>query len=236
TPEAARAVQPVTLVSQCTWSPGGNVSQCTWSPGGNVCVRRVRLSGEPALQVRSQTGERRPPSHQRGRVSSKADDFDVRFRDAGPARRGRPADGGIRGNASDVDYDLGYDDPGWDTQGFRRPEADYLESADFSTGHEPGPASGRRHGGSGGVGTAVRPGESRAARGHREASHARPPAPGLSAASTSASPSAAGRIPGTEDTSQLGLDPEATGLWTPEAPVRGRRAAGGPGGPGGPGG
>ncbi len=34
------------------------------------------------------------------------------------------ADGGYRGNAADVDYDLGYDAPGWDTQGFRRPEAD----------------------------------------------------------------------------------------------------------------
>ena len=55
-------------------------------------------------------------------MSSKADDFDVRFRDVGEAAPGRPADGGFRGNAGDVDYDLGYDDPGWDTQGFRRPE------------------------------------------------------------------------------------------------------------------
>ena len=66
-------------------------------------------------------------------MSSKADDFDVRYRDAGTAGHGRPAaDGGYRGNAGDVDYDLGYDSPGWDTQGFRRPEADFTDS------HEPG--------------------------------------------------------------------------------------------------
>jgi len=70
-------------------------------------------------------------------VSSKADDFDVRYRDAGTAGHGRAAaDGGYRGNAGTVDYDLGYDAPGWDTQGFRRPEADYPDS------HEPGPAAG----------------------------------------------------------------------------------------------
>ena len=72
-------------------------------------------------------------------MSSKADDFDVRYRDTGTAEDGRPeADGGYRGNAGDVDYDLGYDAEGWDTQGFRRPDADYLDS------HEPGPTS--RHG------------------------------------------------------------------------------------------
>jgi membrane peptidoglycan carboxypeptidase len=71
-------------------------------------------------------------------VSSKADDFDVRYRDVGTAGHGRPAaGGGYRGNAGDVDYDLGYDAQGWDTQGFRRPEeADYLDN------HEPGPAGG----------------------------------------------------------------------------------------------
>ncbi|HKS99487.1 MAG TPA: hypothetical protein VJT31_08150, partial [Rugosimonospora sp.] len=79
-------------------------------------------------------------------MSSKADDFDVRYRDVGQAGHGRPADGGFRGNAGDVDYDLGYDDPGWDTQGFRRPEAGYLDSA------ESGRPSGRRNGG---VGTAI---------------------------------------------------------------------------------
>src|SRR5262249_42147285 len=53
-------------------------------------------------------------------MSSKADDFDVRYRDPGSATR-RPGSG-YRGNAGDVDFDLGYDDPGWDTQGFRRPD------------------------------------------------------------------------------------------------------------------
>jgi membrane peptidoglycan carboxypeptidase len=119
-------------------------------------------------------------------VSSKAEDFDVRHRDMGLARHGRPAaDGGYRGNAGDVDYDLGYDAQGWDTQGFRSPEADYPDS------HEPGYADG--------LGNGV----------------------------------------GTEQTSQLGWESEATGgLWAPEAPVRAGRGGDpdGPPGPGGPGG
>ncbi|MGH3199472.1 MAG: transglycosylase domain-containing protein [Streptosporangiaceae bacterium] len=74
-------------------------------------------------------------------MSSKADDFDVRYRDTGTAGHGRPAaDGGYRGNAGDVDYDLGYDAQGWDTQGFRRPEAGHLDS------HEPGHAGGAGNG------------------------------------------------------------------------------------------
>ena len=65
-------------------------------------------------------------------MSSKADDFDVRYRDVGTVGPGRPAaGGGYQGNAADVDYDLGYDAEGWDTQGFRRPETGYLDS------HEP---------------------------------------------------------------------------------------------------
>src|SRR5580704_9375629 len=94
--------------------------------------------GGPAFRVEVAFHQPRPPSHQRGRVSSKADDFDVRYRDVGTAGHGRPAaGGGYRGNAGDVDYDLGYDAQGWDTQGFRRPEeADYLDN------HEPGPAGG----------------------------------------------------------------------------------------------
>ena len=89
-------------------------------------------------------------------MSSKADDFDVRYRDAGAAGQGRqPADGGYRGNAGEIDYDLGYDAPGWDTQGFRRPDADPLDSHGprdgyDGTGREPGLTRG-------GVGTAVRP-------------------------------------------------------------------------------
>jgi len=140
-------------------------------------------------------------------VSSKADDFDVRHRDIGPADHGRPpAGGGFRGNAGDVDYDLGYDAPGWDTQGFRRPEADFLDS------REPSRASGA----GGGVGTAVRPEPDRTPRGRRDGSHAREAA--------------------ASDDTQLHVESEATsGLWAPEVPRRGHRG-GGPGGPAGPGG
>jgi membrane peptidoglycan carboxypeptidase len=64
-------------------------------------------------------------------VSSKADDFDVRYRDAGGTGHGRSgANGGYAGN---VDYDLGYDANGWDTNGFRSPEADYLDSRAHAT-------------------------------------------------------------------------------------------------------
>src|SRR5260370_9987864 len=75
----------------------------------------------------------RPPSHQRGRVRSKADDFDVRFRDGRDGRAwGRGADEDDAGNdhgatGGTVDYDLGYDANGWDTQGFRSPAAGYLD-------------------------------------------------------------------------------------------------------------
>ena len=59
-------------------------------------------------------------------MSSKADDFDVRYRDAGETGQGGPAANG--GYGGTVDYDLGYDATGWDTNGFRRPEADYVDS------------------------------------------------------------------------------------------------------------
>jgi membrane peptidoglycan carboxypeptidase len=136
-------------------------------------------------------------------VSSKAEDFDVRYRDAGTAGHGRPAaDGGYRGNAGDVDYDLGYDSTGWDTQGFRRPEAGFGDGPDAGLSRA---ASG------GGVGTAVRPDHGRAPRGRHDGSHARVEDP-------------------TEST-QLNWDNEATGnLLTPELPARGRRGSHG-GGP-----
>ena len=128
-------------------------------------------------------------------MSSKADDFDVRYRDAGTAGRGRPpADGGYRGNAGDVDYDLGYDSTGWDTQGFRRTEADFID------GHEEGLS---RDAGRGGVGTAVRPDHGRAPRGRHDGGHAR----------------AAGPAAGPEESTQLNWENEATGgMWAPEAP------------------
>ena len=139
-------------------------------------------------------------------MSSKADDFDVRYRDAGTAGHGRPADGGYRGNAEDVDYDLGYDSAGWDTQGFRRPEVDANDS------HE---ADRSLDSGRGGVGTAVRADHGRGPRGHREGGHA--------------------RGEDTGETSQLNRVSESTGsMLTPELPGWGRRANRGPGGPGGP--
>ena len=153
-------------------------------------------------------------------MSSKADDFDVRYRDVSTAGPGRPAaGGGYRGNAADVDYDLGYDAEGWDTQGFRRPETDYLDS------HQPGHAGGTGvgAGSDAAVGTAVRPNHGLRPRGRRDGSHAR----------------TAGAV-GIEETSQLGWESEATGgLWTPEVPggdgpggprrPRGPRGFGGPG-------
>jgi membrane peptidoglycan carboxypeptidase len=76
-------------------------------------------------------------------VSSKADDFDVRYRDERDGRAGGDgADGGYVGDdngvfGGTVDYDLGYEDNGWDTQGFRRPEggfSDHHETAPLSSG------------------------------------------------------------------------------------------------------
>ena len=69
-------------------------------------------------------------------MSSKADDFDVRYRDGqdghawGDAADGGYADGG-NGHGTlgaTVDYDLGYDANGWDTQGFRSPAAVHMSA------------------------------------------------------------------------------------------------------------
>src|SRR5215469_5436441 len=100
----------------------------------------------------------RPPSHQRGRVSSKADDFDVRHRDGQDERAwGNGADEGNNGAHADddlgalggtVDYDLGYDANGWDTQGFRSPTAGYLdnhETSNLSSDAERGNGRGGSH-------------------------------------------------------------------------------------------
>ena len=128
-------------------------------------------------------------------MSSKADDFDVRYRDVGTAGHDPAADGGSGGT---VDYDLGYDAQDFATDGFRRPEADYLGSPD------PGSAGGTR----GGVGTAVRPDHGRTVWGRREGSHS--------------------RAAGTDETSPLRRDSEVTrGLRPPRGlaapPGRGRR-------------
>ena len=145
-------------------------------------------------------------------MSSKAEDFDVRYRDTGTAGHGRlAADGGYRGNAGDVDYDLGYDTSGWDTQGFRRPETDFADD------DEPGRSRGTERGG---VGTAVRPASGRESGGRGDGGDAR----------------AAGPAAGTgESTAQPNWATEATGsLLTPGLPARGRRANRSPGGPTGP--
>ena len=93
-------------------------------------------------------------------MSSKADDYDVRYRDGRDDRAwGNEAGGGHDGGyGSDngalggtVDYDLGYDANGWDTQGFRKPEAgypDHHETAELGAGAGPGvgAAPARRNG------------------------------------------------------------------------------------------
>jgi membrane peptidoglycan carboxypeptidase len=75
-------------------------------------------------------------------VSSRADYFDASHRDVGSGRPwstraeggqgvhagGHEAPGGRGALSGTVDYDLGYDANGWDTQGFRSPEAGYLDS------------------------------------------------------------------------------------------------------------
>ena len=70
-------------------------------------------------------------------MSSKADNFDVRYRDPRDgAARADVANGGqwsYDGTGSEVlggtvDYDLGYDANGWDTQGFRSPTAGYPDN------------------------------------------------------------------------------------------------------------
>ena len=88
-------------------------------------------------------------------MSSKADDFDVRYRDV---RDGPGWDIGTDGGYSvtghqvtengeipggTVDYDLGYGAGGWDTQGFRIPEGGYLDSKDAGSA---GPPAGHGNG------------------------------------------------------------------------------------------
>jgi len=101
-------------------------------------------------------------------VSSKADDFDVRYRDGRDGRAwgdgASEADGGHAGRdyggqdhgalGGTVDYDLGYDANGWDTQGFRSPAAGYLdnhETAQLGSGmHTVPPRETRRENSRGG--------------------------------------------------------------------------------------
>jgi len=164
-------------------------------------------------------------------VSSKADDFDVRYRDDREGRAwGNGADGdhpsggyGDAGNAGNdhgaiggtVDYDLGYDANGWDTQGFRSPAAGYLDNHETA---QPG---------DGGAGTPVRPKHGRG--GHARTSSTQQVGPLNWAPDAPDAPHA----PDAPDA------PGSTGPWLPVPPGspfapgrRGRRArTGGPGGP-----
>ena len=174
-------------------------------------------------------------------MSSKADDFDVRYRDVGTAGHDRPAaDGGYRGNAG-----AGISTTTWAmTRRAGTPKGSAARRRTSSTAMSPArPASSAgvpeatlpesirstgngSTGNGGGVGTAVRPDHGRAPRGRRDGSHAR-------AAGTR---QVGARPAGTEETSQLGWESEATGrLFAPELPGR-RSRGGGPGGPAGPGG
>jgi len=165
-------------------------------------------------------------------VSSKADDFDVRHRDE---RAGRAwgngtdegcTDGDYAGNdhgalGGTVDYDLGYDANGWDTQGFRSPTAGYLddhETAQLGSGVSPatGPENGRGNGHGIGRGNGYG-NEYQSGRGNgRGGSHAR-----------------------TASTQQLGSPASTQELgspaWAPPGP-HGPGGQQGPGGPQGPGG
>ena len=146
-------------------------------------------------------------------MSSKADDFDVRYRDERDgSASGDGADDGYVGDdhgvfGGTVDYDLGYDANGWDTQGFRRPEAGYSDQ------HETAQLGG-------GVRTAPRREDGRGG------SHAR-----------TADTQQAGPLSWAPEA------PGSTGPWLPDQPGqpgaqpgrRGRRTKpGGPGGPRGP--
>ena len=113
------------------------------------------------------------------------------------------ASGGVMSGT--VDYDLGYDANGWDTQGFRKPEADYLDSS-----KETGSAGQETVG----AGTAVRRGNGRTGRGLRVGSHAR---------TTSLQAEPATWQPGA---------PGSAGPWLPDQPTRRGHRSGGPAGPG----
>ena len=166
-------------------------------------------------------------------MSSKADDFDVRYRDAGATgaiEDGRPAAGhgyGVTGYGGNIDYDLGYDANGWDTNGFRSPDADYLDSHEsVAVTHEARTtaATGPRTAGAHAAGT------------HAAGTHA--------AGTHTAGTHTAGMHPASAQETTQSWEPESPGqddLWSPEAPGPGHRGVppigpGGPGGPRGPGG
>jgi membrane peptidoglycan carboxypeptidase len=152
-------------------------------------------------------------------VSSKADDFDVRYRDG---RDGRAWDDGAgEGYVGDdhgvfggtVDYDLGYDANGWDTQGFRSPTAGYSDQHETA---QPG-----------GVRTAPRP-EDGLGGSHARTASTEQPDPLTWAPGALEAPGEAPGAPGS-----------TAGPWLPDQPGQpmqpGRRGrSGGPRGPQGP--
>jgi membrane peptidoglycan carboxypeptidase len=158
-------------------------------------------------------------------VSSKADDFDVRYRDAGATGgiehgRSGPSGGyGVNGYGATIDYDLGYDTNGWDTNGFRSPEADYPDSHARTAVTREARSTGS---------TAPRTAGAHAAGTRAAGAHA-------------AGARTAGMHPAGPQEATQSWEPESfdrDDLWSPEAPEAGRRRAApiGPPGPGGPGG
>ena len=137
-------------------------------------------------------------------MSSKADDFDVRYRDGRDGRAwgdgvngpedGYAADGNYAGDdhgafGGTVDYDLGYDANGWDTQGFRSPAAGYLDNHETAYLGD-GAAQGNGRGGSH-ARTASTPGRPAGLDTGGAGEH-RPLASGPSRAASAAWPAAAG--------------------------------------------
>ena len=178
-------------------------------------------------------------------MSSKADDFDVRYRDAGAAGRIEPGPAvsshDVTGYGGSIDYDLGYDANGWDTNGFRSAAADYLD------GHEPVPVTHAvtREASTAGV-TAPRPSAPRTSGPHVIGTHARAAgahaAGGRPAAAHTADIDPAGVQENTQSWEPESFDrdelwsPEAAGTRRPGAAPVGPRGPRGPRGPGGPGG
>jgi len=164
-------------------------------------------------------------------VSSKADDFDVRYRDAAETvgiTRGRSGGGGygvagsavagsaVTGPAGNIDYDLGYDANGWDTNGFRRPEAGYLDTpASAAVTHDARPGADVSSVGAVGPKTAgAHAAGTRAAGAHT-----------LGARAVGAH-TAGVHGPGTQEAGRLDWEPSSPGrddLWVPGRPGTGRR-------------
>ena len=168
-------------------------------------------------------------------MSSKADDFDVRYRDAGATgeiERGRPEGGhgyDVTGYDGTIDYDLGYDANGWDTNGFRSPEADLDSHAPVAVTQGARTAAPRTAGahvvGTHATGT-------RAAGAHAAGAHA---AGAHTVGAHSAGAQTAGIHPAGIQEDTQSWEPDRDDLWSAEAPGAGRRGAA-PVGPRGPGG